>query len=457
MANRASENRAKGTYCLVTLGCPKNLVDSERMLGLLQEDGYRLVADPDGADFAVVNTCGFLQSARQESLDVIHEMAQLKEQGRLGGLIVAGCLAERDKQSLIERCPSVDQLLGVFAREEVAAAADRLVGGLDEQRTAFRPAPSRPLSDANRLRVTPKHLAYLKIAEGCDRRCTFCSIPSIRGPQVSKPIEQVVDEAEQLAGDGARELILVAQDTTSYGLDTDGRPRLADLLARLVEIDGVEWVRLMYLYPMHITDELVELVASSPKILPYLDLPLQHASDSVLGRMGRRVGRRETDALIDRLRRRIEHLVLRTTMLVGFPGETEEQFEELVEFVRSRRFERLGVFAFSPESGTAAARLPDQVPEPVRQSRRDRLMEAQQEIAFRWNESQVGRQWEVIIDRDIPGEKDAWVGRGPADAPEIDGVVYVTGQRLAAGKIVPCEIVATGDYDLIGAAVGKPR
>ena len=455
MAAKSARNTTKGTYSLVTLGCPKNLVDSERMLGLLRLDGYQFVDDPSGADFVVINTCGFLAAARQESRQVIEEMIDLKGQGKLRGVIVAGCLAERDQQGLLTEFPGIDQLVGVFSREEIARVADRLIGGIVEQRTTFRPAPSRPLPDGDRLRVTPRHLAYLKISEGCDRQCTFCSIPSIRGAHVSKPIDQVVDEAEQLAADGVRELILVAQDTTYYGVDVDGRPRLADLLVRLEKVPGIEWIRLMYLYPMHFTDELIELLASSRKVLPYLDLPLQHVNDEVLRRMHRRVGRAETEELIGRLRRRIENLALRTTMITGFPGETDAQSEELLEFVRRQRFERMGVFTYSHEEGTPAARLEGQVPEEIGLARRDRLMAIQQEVAFAWNESQVGRKCDVIIDSYIPGEQNAWIGRSYADAPEIDGVVYVTGEGLAVGQIVPCEIVAARNYDLI--AVPAPK
>jgi len=448
----------KGTYALVSLGCPKNLVDSERMAGLLRLDGYRMVPQPAGADFVVINTCGFIAAARAESNDVIAEMLDLKRAGRLRGVIVAGCLVERNREELLKEYPEVDQLVGVFGRDEIAMAADRLSsrlldGGLDEQRTVFRPAPSRPLSDGDRLRITPKHLAFLKISEGCNRVCSFCSIPSMRGAYASKPIEQVVAEAEELAADGVRELVLIAQDTSFYGLDMGGKPQLAELLARLDQIDGLAWIRPMYLYPMHITDELVEVLASAKKILPYLDMPLQHINDEVLRRMQRRVDRAQTEQLLDRLRQRIDRLVLRTTLIAGFPGETDEQFEELVEFVQRRRFERLGAFPFSAEPGTPAATLDGQVPEEVKQTRRDRLLEVQQEIAFAWNQSQVGQPMDVIIDRYIEAEKDAYVGRSYADAPEVDGVVYVTGRDLAPGVIVPCEIVATSGYDLIGVAV----
>jgi ribosomal protein S12 methylthiotransferase len=457
LARSTPRNGSKGTCSLITLGCPKNLVDGERMLRLLHEEGYKLARNPKGADFVLVNTCGFIEDARKESLETIREMVELKQRGLIGGVIVAGCLAERDKEALLEQCPGIDQLVGVFAREQITVAADRLMGGRTDQRSLFCPAPGHPWPDRDRLRVTPRHLAYLKIAEGCDQRCTFCAIPAIRGPYASKPVEEVVAEAESLAADGVRELILIAQDTSAYGVDLAGRPQLARLLARLNDVEGLEWIRLMYLYPRHFTRELIDVLASGGKVLPYLDLPLEHIHDRVLRRMNRGVSRADVERLLDRLRERIPGLVLRTTLIAGFPGETEGQFEDLLQFVRERRFERLGVFVYCRESGTPAARLPGQLPEAVRQSRRDRLMSAQQEIAFAWNESQVGRQWEVLIDRGVPGRRGAYVGRTRADAPEVDGVVYATGRRLSPGRIVPCEIVATEGYDLVAVAVGAPR
>lgn len=448
---------AKGTYAFVSLGCPKNLVDSERMLGLLQVDGYRLVPEPEGADFVVVNTCGFIERARDESFAAIDEMLRLKEQGRIRGVIVSGCLAERQKEQLLAERPEIDSLVGVFAREEVARVADRLVGHLDEQRAVFQPAPIRPLQDTDRLRITPRHFAYLKISEGCDRLCTFCAIPKMRGTHATKPIEEVVREAEQLAADGVRELIVVAQDTTYYGLDLYGRPRLAELLRQLDQVEGLAWIRLMYFYPMYIDDELVETIAAAQKIVPYLDMPLQHINDELLRRMARRVTRQETETLLTKLRDRIPGLALRTTLITGFPGETEPQFEELVDFVRTQRFQRLGVFTYSLEPDTPAARLPEQLPEAIKEERRQRLMETQQEIAFAWNERQIGTQKDVILDRPVPNEPNVWVGRSHADAPDIDAAVYVTGgkKRLAPGDLVTCEIVASQDYDLVGVVVGK--
>ncbi len=362
----AAERPSKGTYSFVSLGCPKNLVDSERMLGLLQLDGYQLVNEPAGADFVVVNTCGFIERAREESYATIHEMLDLKRKGDIRGVIVSGCLAEREKEKLLETLPEIDHLVGVFGREMVTKVADRLIGGLDEQRTVFQPAPSRPLDDRSRLRITPRHFAFLKISEGCDRLCTFCAIPKMRGKHATKPMEDVIAEARELAADGVRELIIVAQDTTYYGLDLYGETRLAALLKELEQVEGLEWIRLMYLYPMYFGDDVIDAIAASNKIVPYLDLPLQHINDTMLRRMQRRVARAETEELLAKLRQRINGLVMRTTFITGFPGETDEQFAELVEFVQAQRFERLGVFSYSLEPDTPAARLPGHLPEDVK-------------------------------------------------------------------------------------------
>lgn len=446
----SSKQPSRLTCAMISLGCPKNLVDSERMAGLLEADGYRMVSEPDGADMVVINTCGFIADARTESYGAIEEMLQLKREGRIQRVVVTGCLAERNKAALLEKYPEIDQLIGVFARDEIAIAAQRLDRGETDQRTLFRPAPTCPLPDGGRKRITLRHLAYLKVAEGCNRLCSFCSIPLMRGPFASKPMEQVVAEAEELAADGVRELVLVAQDTSFYGLDIYGKPSLAGLLRRLNGVARLAWIRVMYLYPQHITDDLIEVIGGGTKVLPYLDMPLQHISDGVLERMRRRINRRQTEELLDRLRTRIDSLVLRTTLMTGFPGETEEQFNELLEFVARWRFERLGAFAFCSEEGTPAESLDGQLPEEVKQARRDRLMALQQEIAFEWNNSQVGRRLDVIIDARIPGEPNAYVGRSLADAPEIDGQVYVTGRNLKPGQIVASEIVAAKGYDLIG-------
>jgi ribosomal protein S12 methylthiotransferase len=448
---------ASKTFAFVSLGCPKNLVDSERMLGKLAQDGYALTPDADGADVVVVNTCGFSEPARQESLAVIREMLALKEQGRLGAVVVAGCLAERKKDDLLQEVPGVDHIVGVFGREDIAQVVDRALSHRNEQRSLFRPAPVRSLDDTARLRITPRHYAYLKISEGCDRLCTFCAIPGMRGKHVTKPIEEVLREAKELVADGVRELILVAQDTTYYGLDLYGRVRLAELLRELDALDGLEWIRILYAYPMYFSDELIETIGGAKKILPYLDMPLQHINDRCLKRMQRRVNRATTEELIGKLRSGIPELAMRTTFIVGFPGETDAEFEELMEFVKASRFERVGVFPYSFEPGTPATRLDDHLPEEVKQERRDRLMEAQQEVAFRWSQEQVGRELEVIIDGldpEVPGHA---LGRSYADAPEIDGLVRVKGKRLHAGDVVRVKVTGADGYDLAARAVGPGR
>jgi ribosomal protein S12 methylthiotransferase len=456
-AKPAAAPFTKGKYCFISLGCQKNLVDSERMLGMLQLDGYQLVNDAAEADFAVVNTCGFIEAARQESFGAIDEMLELKRQGKLRGVIVSGCLAERQQESLLVERPEIDQLVGVFGREHVTKVADRLLGGLTEQRTVFQPAPTHPLPDTARLRITPKHFAFLKISEGCDRLCTFCAIPKMRGKHATKPIEEVVAEARELAADGVRELVIVAQDTTYYGKDLYGEPRLVELLRELEKVEGLDWIRLMYLYPMYFSDELIDTIAASRRIVPYLDMPLQHINDTMLRRMQRRVNRGETETLLRKLRAAIPNLVMRTTFITGFPGETDSQFAELVDFVAEQKFERAGVFTYSLEPDTPAAKLPDHVPVEVMEERREQLMAVQQQIAFDWNANQIGRQLDVLLDAPVPGERDVWIGRSYADAPDVDGLVYVTGKRLAAGQLVPCEIVASREYDLVAAPCGEPR
>jgi ribosomal protein S12 methylthiotransferase len=449
------------TFAFVSLGCPKNLVDSERMLGKLAQDGYAPVPDADGADVVIVNTCGFIEPARQESLGVIRDMLALKEQGRVGAVVVAGCLAERKKDDLLREVPGVDHIVGVFGREEITQVVDRALARsratVHEQRSLFRPAPVRALEDTARLRITPRHYAYLKISEGCDRLCTFCAIPGMRGKHVTKPIEEVLREARELAGDGVRELILVAQDTTYYGMDLYGRVRLAELLRELDEVDGIEWVRVLYAYPINFTDELIETMGGSRKVLPYLDLPLQHVNDRVLRRMQRRVNRAATEELLGRLRQAIPDLALRTTFIVGFPGETEAEFEELLAFVRASRFERVGVFPYSLEPGTPAERLDGHLPEEVKAARRDRLMEAQQEIAFAWGRDQVGKELEVIVDGPDPEVPNHALARSYADAPDIDGLVRVKGKALRPGDLVRVKVTAADGYDLAARALKASR
>jgi ribosomal protein S12 methylthiotransferase len=437
------------TISFVSLGCSKNLVDSERMLGLLAQEGFAIVPDSAGADLVIVNTCGFIETARQESTGVIEEMLERKRAGAIRGVVIAGCLAERNKDQLLERFPDVDHVVGVFGREEIARVAKRFVGGLNEQRTLFRPAPIQAQDDRARLRITPRHLAYLKVSEGCDRFCTFCAIPLMRGKHVTKPIEMVVAEAEELAGDGVRELVLVAQDMTYYGVDLYGRPRLAELLTALGGIDGFDWIRVLYCYPQFFSDELYDVLGNSQKIIPYLDMPLQHISDRMLKLMNRRHDRRESETIIARLRQTIPGLVLRTTFLVGSPGETEDDFAELLDFVTATPFERLGVFTYSLEPDTPSAKLPGFVPDSIMAERRDRLMAAQQPIAFAFNQSLVGQTRDVLIDAKAPEGRNLWLGRTYADAPDVDGTTWVQGSQLQPGDLVECEIVGAEGYDLV--------
>ncbi|MFO1043742.1 MAG: 30S ribosomal protein S12 methylthiotransferase RimO [Planctomycetaceae bacterium] len=447
----AETGMCKGSYAFVTLGCPKNLVDSEKMLGTLALDGYALVSDPDGADFVIVNTCGFIESSRAESKAVIREMLDLKKAGKTKGVIVAGCLPQRLGPALLGEMPEIDHIVGVFGRDEINRVADHLIGGAREQRELFRPAPLKAMDDRERLRLTPSHYAYLKISEGCDRTCTFCSIPKMRGKHITKPIEMVIAEATELAKDGVRELNIVAQDTTYYGLDLYGEVRLVQLLRELEKVDGIDWIRLMYLYPINFSDELIDTISGSGKIIPYLDMPLQHINDTMLRRMQRRVNRAQTEELVQKLRSRIDNLVMRTTFVVGFPGETDEQFEELKEFVEEAQFERMGVFPYSLEPDTPAAKLEGHLPESVKNARRDELMAIQQQIAFDYGDTLVGNEIDVLIDEQV--EDGLWRGRGYMDAPEIDGEVFVTGEDLQPGMFVPVEIVERRDYDLIGVAL----
>ncbi|MCL4107023.1 UNVERIFIED_CONTAM: hypothetical protein GTU68_050254 [Idotea baltica] len=405
------------------------------MLGNLAVDGYTLVPEPKGSDFVIVNTCGFIDSSRAESRSVIQEMLELKRNGATKGVIVAGCLPERlEEGGLAAEMPEIDHIVGVFGRDEISKVADRLVGGINEQREVFRPAP----------------FAYLKISEGCDRTCTFCSIPMMRGKHLTKPIEMVVEEAKELAADGVRELIIVAQDTTYYGKDLYGDVKLVELLQELEKVDGLDWIRLMYLYPVNFTDQLIDQIAGSSKILPYLDMPLQHINSRVLKRMQRRVNGDQTRELVGKLRERVSNLVLRTTFISGFPGETDEQFEELRDFVEETKFERMGVFAYSTEQGTPAVKLDGHLPMEVREARRDELMAVQQKIAFAHADSLLGYELDILIDS--KSEDGLYVGRCFADAPDIDPCVFVSGQDLTIGDMVPAEIVRRDDYDLIAEA-----
>ena len=449
----------KGNYAFISLGCPKNTVDSERMMGLLKLDGYQLVRDPAESDFVIVNTCGFIEQARKESFSAIDEMLQLKRDGKTRGVIVSGCLAERQKEQLLEDRPDIDNLVGVFGREEITQVVDRMLGDMQEQRSVFQPAPIRALPDHDRLRITPKHFAYLKISEGCDRLCTFCAIPKMRGKHATKPMERVIEEAKQLAASGVRELNIVAQDTTYYGKDLYGEPRLTELLQQLNQVEGLDWIRLMYFYPMYIDDRLIETIAQSDRIIPYIDMPLQHINDTMLKRMSRRVNRQQTEDFIAKLRAGIPDLTLRTTMITGFPGETDEQFLELADFIQQQRFERLGVFTYSHEPDTPAAKLPDAISAQTMNDRQEHLMGIQRQVILDRNDSMTGHTIDCLIDQPVPDQQGAWVARSMADAPDVDALVFVTetDHPLKPGDIVACEVVTKQEYDLVAVAIAPPK
>ncbi len=429
----------------VSLGCAKNLVDSEVMLARLAEAGCAPTSDLEDADVIVVNTCGFLDEARQEALEVIEEAAACKTRGRCRRLVVVGCLVQRDRDELRQAVPEIDVLLGVHERERVVQAVlddrpDPIVAS-DAPHEAAMPA------DTARLRITPRTYAYLRIAEGCDQHCTFCTIPMIRGPMRSKPINVVLDEAVELRDDGVVELNVIAQDTTAYGMDIPGSPRLHELLRGLDAIEGIGWVRLMYAYPRHFDDELIDAIAEADHVVPYVDLPLQHISDRVLRRMGRRVTRLEIETLLDKLRDRVPSIHIRTTLMVGFPGETDDDFAELLRFVEDRRFDALGVFAYSHEPETPAARLDDPVDNHAKQERLDAIMTAQQAIAFAKTDGLIGRRFPVLIEGVDPEKR--LTARHAGQAPEVDSVVLLTDAPSDDAPWIEVACVARQGYDLI--------
>ena len=432
-----------------SLGCDKNLVDSEVMLSLLAKDGFTITDDENDAEIAVVNTCSFILDAKQESINTILELSDLKDEGKLKVLIVCGCLAERYADELKEEIPAIDAVLGTMAIPEIVEAVKK---ALDGEQVAIFPSIDRELPEfAGRMVTTGGHYAYLKIAEGCNKRCTYCAIPAMRGKYRSYPMEHLLKEARYLVEEvGVKEIILVAQETTLYGVDLYGEKKLPTLLKELSEIDGLKWIRILYCYPEEITEELIDVMSSEPKVLHYLDVPIQHASDTILKRMGRRTSRAELEEKIAMMRKRIPDICLRTTLISGFPGETEEDFEIVKEFVKKMRFDRLGVFAYSKEEGTPAAEMPDQIPEEVKESRRDELMLIQQEIAFGKAEERIGEEYEVLVEGRIP-EDEVYVGRTYLDAPEVDGFVFFESDReLVSGELVRVRIVDCNEYDLIG-------
>ena len=432
----------------ISLGCDKNLVDTEKMLSLLGKEGYSFVDDETLADVIVINTCCFIGDAKEESVNTILEMARLKENGRLKALIVTGCLAQRYKEEITTEIPEVDAVLGTTSYEAVAEAVKEALKG--HHTAVFRSIDDPVGTATERMVTTGGHYAFLKIAEGCDKRCTYCIIPYLRGKYRSVPMEQLVKEAEELAEKGVKELILVAQETTLYGKDLYGRKMLPELLKRLAAVDGIQWIRLQYCYPEEITEELIQVMRTEEKICHYLDIPIQHASDRVLKRMGRKTSNGEIRQLIAELRQEIPDIALRTTLISGFPGETEDDHEILMEFVDDMEFERLGVFAYSPEEDTPAFGFPDQVPDSVKEERRAEIMELQQDIAFDKSEQMKGRVLEVMIEGKVADEN-AYVGRTYMDSPGVDGLIFVnTDLELMSGDFVRVRVTGALEYDLIG-------
>ena len=427
------------TIGVISLGCAKNQVDTERMLGILTNAGHELTNDPSNADTLIVNTCGFIESAKQESIDAILEMAQYKKDGVCKRLVVTGCLSERYRAELREAMPEIDILLGVREYETLP----RLLGGNHD-------APHCGPKSA-RILTTPPYSAYLRIADGCDNRCAYCAIPLIRGGLVSEPLEDLVDEAKRLAEGGVRELTLIAQDTSGYGKDRYGKPMLLDLLGELERIDEIRWLRVLYTYPDTVSPELIDRFRASEKIVPYLDMPLQHTEDEMLRAMRRRGDSAHIRKILDYVERRAPEFMLRTTLMVGFPGETDELFSRMLGFIEDHPFDRIGAFAFSPEEGTAAAELPNQVPEAVRQERLDLLMRTQRKISRARNERRIGQTVEMLIEGT---EGTRAYGRSYAEAPDVDGKVYLTdAAHLPAGSFVAARLIRAEEYDMIGEPV----
>ena len=433
----------------VSLGCDKNLVDTEMMLGLLNKDGYTFTDDEYDADVIVINTCCFIGDAKEESVNTILEMAQRKVDAKCKALIVTGCLAQRYKQEIIDEIPEVDGILGTSTYDEISHVLAEALGG-KEHVQRFHELDELPEVETERILTTGGHYAFLKIAEGCDKHCTYCIIPSLRGNYRSVPIERLVKEAERLAERGVKELILVAQETTLYGVDLYGEKSLPKLLKSLCRISGIQWIRIQYCYPEEITDELIQTIKEEEKVCKYLDLPIQHASDRILKRMGRRTTKAQLQEIVEKLRREIPDIALRTTLISGFPGETPEDHEELMEFVDEMEFQRLGVFAYSAEEDTPAAEYPDQVLQEVKEERRDAIMELQQEISYDFSKSMVGKTLEVMIEGKVADEN-AYVGRTYMDGPGVDGMIFVqTAEELMSGDFARVRVTGAMEYDLIG-------
>lgn len=432
----------------ISLGCDKNLVDTEVMLGMLASRGYEMTNDEQEADIIVINTCCFIHDAKEESIQNILEMAEYKKNGSAKALIVTGCMAERYRQEILDEIPEVDEVLGTTAYDRILDAVDAALAGQHEVMTADLDA--LPLPETKRLVTTGGHFAYLKIAEGCDKHCTYCIIPKIRGNFRSVPMERLLKEAQDLAEQGVKELILVAQETTLYGKDLYGEKSLPKLLRELCKISGIRWIRILYCYPEEITDELIQVMKEESKICHYLDLPIQHANDTILKRMGRRTSKQELIDIVQKLRKEIPDICLRTTLITGFPGETQEQHEEVMEFIDTLEFDCLGAFTYSPEEDTPAATFEDQIDEEVKEDRQADIMELQQEIAFDKAEDMIGREVLVMIEGKVADEN-AYVGRTYRDAPNVDGLIFInTDVELISGDFAKVKVTGALDYDLIG-------
>lgn len=434
--------------CLISLGCDKNLVDSEKMGGLLRDAGHEMTDSEAEAEAIIINTCCFIHDAKEESIRTIIETADYKKTGKLKRLVITGCLAERYADEIRSELPEVDAVVGTTAYEEIVKAIESKDYEVLKRDLSYLPDP-----DAARLISAGNYVSHLKIAEGCDKCCTYCIIPKIRGPYRSVPMERLLKEAEYLASAGTKELILVAQETTLYGVDLYGHKALPELLTKLCGIDGIVRIRVLYCYPEEITDELIEVMKNEPKICRYLDLPIQHASDPILRKMGRRTTRKDLEALIRKLRKELPGITLRTTLITGFPGETEEDYKELSSFAGRMKFNRLGVFPYSPEEGTAAAKMPGRVPKRVKERRRNEIMRLQRDICKEYGKKCIGKVFDVLVDGVLP-EEGVTVGRTYMDAPGIDGLVYFTaGRELLSGDLVRVKITGAKEYDLMGEMV----
>ena len=432
----------------VSLGCDKNLVDSEVMLGLLRDKGHEITNDEAQAEVVVVNTCSFIHDAREESIQTILEMAELKKNGVCRLLIVSGCLAEKYRDEVLEELPEVDAVVGTTAYDTICGVIDKSLAG--ERVRSFESTDRLPLVETRRVLTTGGYSSYLKIGEGCDKHCTYCIIPMLRGNYRSVPMDYVLEDARRLAAAGVKELNIVAQETTTWGKDIYGEKRLHELLRELCKVEGIRWIRLLYCYPEEITDELIDVIRTEPKICHYLDMPIQHSSDAILRRMGRRTSRSELETVIGKLRKAIPDITLRTTLITGFPGETEENHEDLKSFVRKMEFDRLGVFTYSPEEGTPAEKMAGQVPEELKESRRDELMLLQQQVSAKKTAAMIGKTVEVLVEGRIP-EEGVYVGRTYRDAPEVDGYIFLNVQEeIISGDFVTAEVTGADVYDLTG-------